>query len=207
LLGRVVSGYEGDRIYGQRQHTVRTVMALLRPDRISSPIEGGDAIERASDVFCGYLMLDALIGNTDRHHQNWGLILSPRRQVGLAPTFDHASSLGRNETDESRKQRLVTKDIPRSVAAYASRSRSAFYRHPADSQALLTMDAFYDAANLRSRSAKYWIRKLSGVESRDIENILDQFPSSIMSNIAKQFAFEMLRVNKENILAQQSVLS
>jgi hypothetical protein len=54
-------------------------------------------------------MLDALIGNTDRHHENWGLVLqgtSDHQDLRLAPTFDHASSLGRNETDERREARL-----------------------------------------------------------------------------------------------------
>jgi hypothetical protein len=50
-----------------------------------------------------------------RHHQNWGLILSPDKKTYLAPTFDHASSLGRNETDENREDRLATKDLGRSM--------------------------------------------------------------------------------------------
>ena len=36
------------------------------------PIEG---IVSALDVFVGYLLLDAWIGNTDRHHENWGFVL------------------------------------------------------------------------------------------------------------------------------------
>ena len=48
-------------------------------------------------LFAGYLVLDAVIGNTDRHHENWGLLLR-RTETGwkgqVAPSFDHASSLG-----------------------------------------------------------------------------------------------------------------
>jgi hypothetical protein len=45
-------------------------------------------------------MLDAWIGNGDRHHLNWGLVrnkLTPNiiETIHLAPTYDHASSLGR----------------------------------------------------------------------------------------------------------------
>jgi hypothetical protein len=50
-------------------------------------------------LFPGYLMLDALIGNTDRHHENWGARVlaglgNGRRMAVLAPTYDHASSEG-----------------------------------------------------------------------------------------------------------------
>lgn len=65
-------------------------------------------------------MLDAVIGNTDRHHENWGIL---RKRVGdrwqgmVAPTFDHASSLGRELRDEgdgkSRRQILRQKQIGR----------------------------------------------------------------------------------------------
>ena len=56
--------------------------------------------------FIGYLMLDALVGHTERDHANWGIVqrftikdnrenkeLSISLKTGLASTFDHASSL------------------------------------------------------------------------------------------------------------------
>lgn len=41
-------------------------------------------------------MLDALVANLDRHHENWGIVVDPSGLLPteLAPTFDHASSLG-----------------------------------------------------------------------------------------------------------------
>jgi len=78
----------------------------------------------------GYLMLDTLIGNQDRHDENWGFVLclDRSRRVTLAPTFDHASSLGRNESEKNRMRRLETKDRGDSVEAYAARTRSVFSR-------------------------------------------------------------------------------
>ena len=35
-----------------------------------------EGIENARDLFIGYILLDALIGNGDRHHENWGFVLS-----------------------------------------------------------------------------------------------------------------------------------
>ena len=96
-------------------------------------------------------MFDALIGNTDRHHENWGLIVGPGREGSekrLAPTFDHASSLGRNESDQRMLRRMNTTDPQFSVAAYATRARSALYRSPRETRPLTTLDAFSQACRL-----------------------------------------------------------
>ena len=52
-----------------------------------------------------YLLLDAVIGNVDRHHENWGILgkdVDGSVKGRLAPTFDHASSLGRELLDTGR---------------------------------------------------------------------------------------------------------
>lgn len=63
----------------------------------------------AHDVFAGYLMLDALIGNGDRHEQNWS-VLRARSSTGpadaLAPAYDMEASLGFQLTDSARAARL-----------------------------------------------------------------------------------------------------
>lgn len=51
------------------------------------------------DVWAAMLTFDALIGNTDRHQDNWGFIIDQRRTPGkpnvwLAPAFDNGTSLG-----------------------------------------------------------------------------------------------------------------
>ncbi len=49
-----------------------------------------EGIASTLDVFIGYIMLDALIGNCDRHHENWG-VLADEQYLFLAPTFDHGA--------------------------------------------------------------------------------------------------------------------
>lgn len=43
------------------------------------------------------LIFDALIGNTDRHQNNWGFLFDPSKEIGgveMAPWFDNGTSLG-----------------------------------------------------------------------------------------------------------------
>jgi len=59
--------------------------------------------------FIQMLAFDALIGNSDRHHDNWGVIFGPGAAPRLAPAYDHGSSLGR-EIREDEIDALVQPD-------------------------------------------------------------------------------------------------
>lgn len=157
-------------------------------------------ITDAAGVFVGYLMLDALVSNQDRHHENWGVILLSEEGVFFAPTFDHASSLGRNETDEARIDRLITRDKGRSVEAYVARAKSAFYATFSSTMPLTTLDAFREAAKLRPKAADYWLRQLANIDNAAYKYILMEVPDSEISVPARDFAARMMEVNVTRIL-------
>lgn len=49
------------------------------------------------DFFARTLVFDALVGNTDRHQENWGFIWSDytvKQRLRMAPVFDNGTSLG-----------------------------------------------------------------------------------------------------------------
>ena len=82
-----------------RQHNfghIETLCGVLASEGKNS------SIKLAADWPCAWaqmLTFDALIGNTDRHHENWGFILDrnpmhPRPNTRLAPAFDNGTSLG-----------------------------------------------------------------------------------------------------------------
>lgn len=77
-------------------HNLRNIELAL--DDVAPPPEfEGPGSLSGFDVFAGYLLLDALIANRDRHEQNWA-VLRPRLlgpPVRLSPSYDHASSLER----------------------------------------------------------------------------------------------------------------
>lgn len=68
----------------------------------------------AAEQFAGYLCLDVLVGNQDRHHENWGAIRK-QKGIALAPTFDHSASLARNLKEQEKQDRLNTTDVGYSV--------------------------------------------------------------------------------------------
>lgn len=95
LLIELDPSYPMAQQYHTRLHTLDNIFSALSGPAIGLPT-GFDvpvAIRTAVDLFVGYLLLDALLGNTDRHHENWALIRSLDGGLVLAPSYDHASSL------------------------------------------------------------------------------------------------------------------
>lgn len=203
ILARYIGGYEKTKRFRQNKHILRIVLKLISGEAKELPIGWGslDGIRIAVDVFIGYLMLDAWIANQDRHHENWGLVVVPENRVHLAPTFDHASSLGRNLNDNSREERLNTKDVGRSMDRFVQRARSALYSTPNDTIPLSTLEAFNEAAMTRPDAARFWLGKLEEVSLSDTRSIIDRVPKEEMSDTAKEFAQRIIELNKQRLLA------
>lgn len=186
------------------QHTLQKIFELLDDSSICLPLWGSFpfGIQSASHVFVGYLLLDAWIGNTDRHHENWALIITSESLVYLAPTYDHASSLGRNEPDHRRQQRLTTPDPGFTVQAYAEKCKSCLYaiNESGNPQRLKTFDAFCTAARIYPQAANIWLEHLSRFSSSDTTVLMQRIPTSRISAPAIQFASEILNHNQARLL-------
>lgn len=202
LLAKIIDDYEEGKRYRVRQHTVRTVMAVAANKGVGLPLGwiAPAEIKDAASLFVGYLMLDALVSNQDRHHENWGLVFVPDQGVFFAPTFDHASSLGRNETDNVRIEMLATRDRGRSVEAYVQRAISALFATPTSSRPLGTLEAYVEAAKIRPDAAAYWVKRLANINQEEFRAILAEVPGTEISASAREFACRMLEINTQRIL-------
>jgi len=100
VLAGCVLGYDTEATFRHSSHTLANIWQALEKAFFSD-----SAQHRAKLAMAEYLMLDALIGNVDRHHENWGLLrklVKEQWQGFIAPSFDHASSMGRELLDERR---------------------------------------------------------------------------------------------------------
>jgi hypothetical protein len=153
------------------------------------PPEPHPSLYAPMDWFAGYLVLDALVGNTDRHIENWGVVVAAAEvRPLLAPSFDHASSLGFLLSDEERQERLDTRDGNRTVSAYALRAQTKFQGRPRP--ATVASDA------LRRRplaTREHWRAAVASLIS--IDEIVAAVPDSRMSPIAREFASRLFEQN------------
>jgi len=183
--------------YKRRHHLIRKVTSFLK---IINPPRGTTVkeIKNANDAFIGYLMFDVLVGNADRHDENWGMVLTANG-VELAPSYDHASSLGREIRDEERAARLITNDIGYSVSAYACKARSGLYLSSEDRKTLTTIEAYKIAAETSPIANEYWLSKLKLITDSFLNEILMQISDDIMTPHAKEFALQLVLTNKDRL--------
>jgi hypothetical protein len=170
---------------GYTLDAVKRVLATVEP-----PTEHA-VLTTAFDWFAGFLVLDALVGNTDRHKENWGA-LEVRGTRHLAPSFDHASSLGFLLSDAERSERLTTRDHLRAIDAWAARARTPFQgrSHPchAAARALQQVD---------TPVGEHWYETIEALPS--IAELLDRVPRDRISESAAEFANRLYEVNRANL--------
>jgi hypothetical protein len=162
-----------------------------------------DAVSTVPEAFLAFLLIDAWIGNTDRHDNNWG-ILERSTSDGpvrfLAPTFDHASSLGRELDDDERHERFTTNDKNRTVEAYVERCRSAFVREEGVEETIHPTRVFQQAAQQYPEAATAWLHRLDEIDSTAVEAIFDRIPGARISDASIDFALRQLSLNRDAIL-------
>ena len=126
----------------------------------------------------GYVVFDALVGNTDRHHQNWGVLIErhvvpgekPRFTLQLAPTFDHASSLGRELTDERRSQYLRDGTIER----YIRNGRGGIFDDPHSKHGLSPLAVAQLVAKNYPKFFQPWQARVSALLDDTVADLLGQ---------------------------------
>lgn len=86
IMSSMIRGYDRK---GGRQHNFEAIERYL-----TVLGRGGQLAGDWLTWWCDTLLFDALIGNTDRHQDNWGLLWTADGQARMAPVFDNGTSLG-----------------------------------------------------------------------------------------------------------------
>jgi len=204
ILARSYKGYplapsprEGRRV---RLHTVRHMLGVCWlvgvPPGLPAEIRAG------TDVAVGYLLFDAWIGNTDRHHRNWGWVFDPKHRPNplyIAPSFDHGSSLGHALKDREREKRLSGRDPGYSVASFLRKGRSRFWGSGGHGGWLHPRAAFEQAKTLRPKAAAYWRARLQGVSEGQVDEVLGKIPHDRISPLESEFCRRMLMESRRQV--------
>jgi hypothetical protein len=197
ILAGHVHGYDASREFRQSDHTFENILYGL-----DSAFATPDGRRWARGAIIDYLVLDALVGNTDRHHENWA-ILRKRTENGwsglVAPTFDHASSLGRELMDEGpRKSRRRLLDEGR-VGDYSERGRGAIFWATSDRRALSPLELVRRGAPAQPEFFRASLLRLDKVDRVMLEAIVNRIPDGWISELGRTFAVELMSYNLEQL--------
>lgn len=142
--------------------------------------------------FWDMFIVDALIGNWDRHNGNWGFLYNNATdEVTLAPVFDCGSSLY-PQADEDLMKKILSDtnelnhrifDIPLSAITYNGKKINYFK--------FLSEGEFPDCNKALKRIA-------SRIDMKKIYEIIDNTPT--VTELQKEFYKTMLTARKERII-------
>ena len=189
ILEMAVSEYDPDATFGQSDHTLENILLAL--DYVFEKTDKG---ENAKLQFAEYAMLDGIIGNTDRHHENWGILwkwASEEQMVSLAPSFDHASSLGRELEDQRRAILLAENRVGR----YSERGRGGIYWFQDDRRGPSPTTLVMLATERYPELFEPALAKLVNLSDGSLREIVERTPEGWMSPTAREFAVTLIRHN------------
>ena len=205
LLAGAIEGYDKEKWQGQSDHHFDNVVKTIE-HWFSRPQDR----DFASSRLIGYFVFDALVGNTDRHHENWGMILKGlglsqektdeqarlRLQLSIAPTFDHGSSLGR-ELLEERAQQLL--QDPNQLRRYIRKARGGIFENSDEAHGMSPLALLELIAITYPAFFKPWQERVKGLPPAFAQPLLDQISDSIMSPTSKQFTLAFLAETRKFI--------
>ncbi len=189
ILAGTDAEYVPDQRFKQNRHTIERIFGSL-DHLFKKPT-------KFKEQMASYLVLDALISNVDRHHENWG-ILRKRTDEGwrgrLAPSYDHASSLGRELQDEGGKQNRQRYLNELGIEKYIERGRGPIFvdgtgKHGPSPQRLVARCLELQEFEPYFRPA---LRKLDHLTPEKFTSIIAEVPKDWMSTLAREFAFALL---------------
>lgn len=179
-IGSKASGAAVGRMRAEDGYTLDAVEQVLRKVGPPPGVSGFTAF----GVFAGYLVLDALVANGDRHPGNWALLQSAEGERSLAPTFDHGNALGSGLTEHNRR----SKD----PKAWVRRGKANPFTPRGQSLVDLALEA------VRRSGTAEWVSRVSLLDSDTVAVAL-RAPTGRMSQAASTFIREVILENQRRL--------
>lgn len=173
-----------------RGHTIDAIREAL--DGLQGPVGTDYADWAAFDVFAGYLVLDALIANTDRHAHNWGVLQDPRTGgICLGPSFDHGSALASGDEDRVRAVRVQQQRVVR----WCEHGRTKRFN---GGEAINLVDIAAEALSAcRAGARRHWAAQITDVDLDVCFDIVAATPN--LSDPTRSFVRTALATNRKRI--------
>ena len=167
------------------QYSYDDITAMLRENIKSTNV--GETVERFWDMF----IVDALIGNFDRHGGNWGFIRRDNK-YRIAPIYDNGSCLyPRLNTDEKLEEVLSSdKEIEQRIFRFPTSHIKVNNRKSSYYEVISSLQ--FEACNEALK------RMMPRIDFDRIDSVIDDIEGT--SVLRKQFYKEMLRHRYNKIL-------
>ncbi len=191
--------YDIEARFGQRDHNVGNIVRSVKEMFRELCDVRHATVDDILHALASYILLDGLIGNTDRHHENWMLkidFVGAAGWLSAAPSFDHASSLGRELRDDQRLGRMNSDGVLR----YIRRGRGGVYYDADDLHAPAPITLAQSLCQRWPSYTREALDRIANVDDAGFWSAVDGVPTVFMSETAKDFAFQVMVTSRRELL-------
>ncbi|GAA0455548.1 HipA family kinase [Alkalibacillus silvisoli] len=168
---------EFDR-YHLNNYTISNIIKALKPYKLESE-------------FVKIPIFDALIGNQDRHCDNWGII-TKNNEYNLSPIYDNGTSLGFNTSDDYISKAL---NDNRTLQGFCNRGKTLIglddKRKPKHLEVLEVLNQQYPDEFTKA------FNQILNMNEQMVKEILNEIPNDIMNDFYKDWVFKLLLFRKD----------
>ena len=146
--------------------------------------------------FIRIMVFDALIGEQDRHEENWG-ITEKNGKYSISPLYDNGDSLLREFKNKDMLKNFQNGE--RNFDAYIKRSKTLIYKE--DKKKRYKHFELIDFLNKNYHEiVKTEIDNLNKLADNDIDLIVNRIPSELLTNGQKEYIICYLRKRRDILL-------
>lgn len=145
------------------------------------------------------VIFDTLIGNTDRHQDNFGIIRNEKTGVHrFAPLYDNSSSLGRELPIHRVELMLRDENM---FQSYIRKSETPIRWGIQWHKKRLKLFELLSRIKERYPQIQNYISPIEALNNQCIEEIVNDIPSVAMSDSHKELVFKILVTRREQLLS------
>ena len=147
--------------------------------------------------FIKIMVFDALIGETDRHEENWGVSYK-NGNYKISPLYDNGCNLLREYSKESKiieEWESGKKDFNN----YINKSRTVIYDNKGNKR-YTHFELIKQLYKQNKREVEKEIKNLENFTDEKAEEIVKRVPNEFMCNIQKEYIIKYLILRREKLL-------
>ncbi|WP_052144689.1 HipA domain-containing protein [Halalkalibacter okhensis] len=147
------------------------------------------------------ILFDTLIGNTDRHQDNFGVIRNEETgQQKFSPFYDNSSSIGR-EMNENRVKLMLRDENMFNAYIYGNKSSTLIRWEDSWTKKRLNIIEFYEKVkSLYPQEISKYLTNVAKLTDEILGNIIYKVPPIVMSESKKELVTKILKTRRDYLI-------
>ncbi len=151
--------------------------------------------------FAQIMVFDALIGEQDRHEDNWG-ILNDNGELRISPLYDNGDSLARDLANE--ESLLKYDNGKKDFDVYIRRSKTYFRKEPKDATETAGKYKHFELIDEMNRRypelMKGCLSKIAKLDEGKVRNIVMRIPGQLLTELHKFYIIKYIITRKQKLI-------